>query len=98
MFVENILESENSSEDVLVLLAKLEDPLPHSRALAYLVLRELLLCTQSSQQVQIATQALAAMHLRTLDSLEMSEDDADLQKVQFTCRFILNHLLMLFTL
>ncbi|KAF8440039.1 hypothetical protein L210DRAFT_3760928 [Boletus edulis BED1] len=42
-FIENILAASNSAKDVTVLLSKLHDPLPHARALAYLVCRALLM-------------------------------------------------------
>ncbi|KAG6369730.1 hypothetical protein JVT61DRAFT_13599 [Boletus reticuloceps] len=73
---ENILAASNSTQDVTVLLSKLHDPLPHARALAYLVCRALLMRTSGDQQVLLAHRCTHAMRLTLLeagDSLSLEE-------------------------
>jgi U3 small nucleolar RNA-associated protein 10 len=63
------------------MLCKLHDPLPHGRALAYLVVRVLLLNTSCEQQVDIALQALAAMKLYSVDGFsDLADSSANLQE------------------
>jgi U3 small nucleolar RNA-associated protein 10 len=80
-FAENILASNDSSSDITLILSKLHDPLPHARALAYLVVRALLLSTSCEQQVEIALRALNAMKLHSVDSFgDISEGSTSLQE------------------
>lgn len=80
-FAENILASNDSSSDITLILSKLHDPLPHARALAYLVVRVLLLSTSCEQQVEIALGALNAMKLHSVDSFgDISEGSTSLQE------------------
>ncbi|KAG1761179.1 hypothetical protein EDD22DRAFT_897736 [Suillus occidentalis] len=68
--------------DVAAKIADLHDPLPHGRALAYLVVRILLLSTSCEQQVDIALQALAAMKLHSVDGFsDLADSSANLQEV-----------------
>ncbi|KAG1896221.1 uncharacterized protein F5891DRAFT_1054817 [Suillus fuscotomentosus] len=79
---ENILASNDSSSDISLILLKLHDPLPHGRALAYLVVRVLLLSTSCGQQVDIALQVLAAMKLHSVDGFgDLADSSANLQEV-----------------
>lgn len=78
---ENILASNDSSSDISLVLPKLHDPLPHGRALAYLVVRVLLLSTSCGQQVDIALQVLAAMKLHSVDGFgDLADGSANLQE------------------
>ncbi|KAG2151035.1 uncharacterized protein EDB93DRAFT_318060 [Suillus bovinus] len=79
---ENILASNDSSSDISFILSKLHDPLPHGRALAYLVIRVLLLSTSCEQQVDIALRTLAAMKLYSVDGFgDLADSSANLQEV-----------------
>ncbi|KAG2757731.1 hypothetical protein P692DRAFT_20824545 [Suillus brevipes Sb2] len=79
---ENILASNDNSSDISLILSKLHDPLPHGRALAYLVVRVLLLSTSCEQQIDIALQALAAMKLHSVDGFsDLADSSANLQEV-----------------
>ncbi|KAG1775600.1 hypothetical protein EV702DRAFT_421745 [Suillus placidus] len=79
---ENILASNDGSSDISLILFKLHDPLPHGRALAYLVVRVLLLSTSCGQQVDIALQALAAMKLHSVDGFgDLADSSMNLQEV-----------------
>ncbi|KAG1807089.1 uncharacterized protein BJ212DRAFT_1387903 [Suillus subaureus] len=78
---ENILTSNDSSSDISLILFKLHDLLPHGRALAYLVVRVLLLNTSCGQQVDIALQALAAMKLQSVDGFgDLADSCTNLQE------------------
>ncbi|OJA15136.1 hypothetical protein AZE42_07566 [Rhizopogon vesiculosus] len=78
---ENILASSDSSSDISLILSKLHDPLPHARALAYLVVRILLLSTSCEQQVDIALGALSAMKLNSVDGFgDLSDGSTSLQE------------------
>ncbi|KAF8125619.1 hypothetical protein EV363DRAFT_1225659 [Boletus edulis] len=73
---ENILAASNSTQDVTVLLSKLHDPLPHARALAYLVCRALLMQTSGDRQILLAHRCIHTMRLTLLeagDSLSLEE-------------------------
>ena len=76
VFIENILAS-NSTQDITVLLSKLHDPVPHARALAYLVCRALLMRSSGDQQVLLAHRVVRAMHLTLLEA----SDDLSLEEV-----------------
>ncbi|KAG0706218.1 hypothetical protein DFH29DRAFT_902720 [Suillus ampliporus] len=77
----NILASNDSSSDISLILSKLQDPLPHGRALAYLVVRVLLLNTSCEQQLDIALQALSAMKLHSVDGYgDLADSSASLQE------------------
>ncbi|OAX34660.1 hypothetical protein K503DRAFT_428951 [Rhizopogon vinicolor AM-OR11-026] len=79
---ENILASSDSSNDISLILSKLHDPLPHARALAYLVVRVLLLSTSCEQQVDIALGALSTMKLHSIDGFgDLSDGSTSLQEV-----------------
>ncbi|KAG2363636.1 hypothetical protein BDR07DRAFT_1471237 [Suillus spraguei] len=79
---ENILASNDSSSDISLILFKLHDPLPHGRALAYLVVRVLLLSTSCGQQVDIALQALTAMKLNSVDCFgDLVDSSANLREM-----------------
>ncbi|KAG1720632.1 hypothetical protein EDB19DRAFT_1775930 [Suillus lakei] len=78
---ENILASNDGSSDISLILSKLHDPLPHGRALAYLVVRVLLLNTSCGQQVDIALQALAAMKLHSVNGFaDLADSPTKLQE------------------
>ncbi|KAJ8583913.1 hypothetical protein M405DRAFT_936925 [Rhizopogon salebrosus TDB-379] len=80
---ENILASNDSSSDISIILSKLHDPLPHARALAYLVVRVLLLSTSCEQQVDIALRALNAMKLHSVDGFgDLSDGSKSLQEAR----------------
>jgi U3 small nucleolar RNA-associated protein 10 len=82
-FAENILASNDSSSDISIILSKLHDPLPHARALAYLVVRVLLLSTSCEQQVDIALRALNAMKLHSVDGFgDLSDGSKSLQEAR----------------
>ncbi|KAI9571928.1 hypothetical protein HD554DRAFT_2300345 [Boletus coccyginus] len=73
---ENILVADSSAQDVPVLLSKFHDPVSHSRALAYLVCRALLMRTSGDQQILLAYRFMRAMRLTSLetnDSLSLEE-------------------------
>ncbi|EGO02920.1 hypothetical protein SERLA73DRAFT_102973 [Serpula lacrymans var. lacrymans S7.3] len=77
---ENILASDSPTA-LTSALSKLQDPLSHGRALGYLVVRALLLCTGTEQQIAISDKVLRAMHLNNLDVLDVSCDkNGGLQK------------------
>ncbi|KAG2130333.1 hypothetical protein DEU56DRAFT_815464 [Suillus clintonianus] len=79
---ENVLASNDSLSDISLILSKLHDPLPHGRALAYLVVRAFLLNTSCGQQVDIALQALAALKLPSVDGFgDLADSSANLQEV-----------------
>ncbi|KAH7920221.1 hypothetical protein BV22DRAFT_1199044 [Leucogyrophana mollusca] len=79
---ENILASNDSSADIPLVLAKLHDPLPHGRALAYLVARALLLRSSGNQQIGMACRLLHAMRLGDMGVFDgLAEQDIGLQEV-----------------
>jgi len=76
VFVESILVADSIAQDVPVLLSKFHDPVSHSRALAYLVCRALLMRTSGDQQILLAYRSIRAMGLTSLetsDSLSLEE-------------------------
>ncbi|CCM00706.1 uncharacterized protein FIBRA_02746 [Fibroporia radiculosa] len=68
---DNILSSDDYSNLLAFLLKRLQDPNPHSRALAYLIARALLSRLSGEHQLNAAHQMLQAMQL---DSLEVMGD------------------------
>ncbi|KAG8215319.1 hypothetical protein J3R82DRAFT_8910 [Butyriboletus roseoflavus] len=68
---ENILIANDGTQDITILLSKFHDPIPHARALAYLVCRALLMRTTGDQQILLAHRFMSAMRLT---SLEASDD------------------------
>ncbi|KAI6117492.1 hypothetical protein EV401DRAFT_2197674 [Pisolithus croceorrhizus] len=79
---ENILASTNLAKDTKHLLSKMEDTMPHGRALAYLVCRELLVRTSDDRQITLAIRILRAMRLSTLDDTDDSLKEPGLQEAQ----------------
>ncbi|KIJ18295.1 hypothetical protein PAXINDRAFT_97715, partial [Paxillus involutus ATCC 200175] len=77
---ENILASNDIAQDISLTLPKLHDPLPHARALAYLVCRALLIRTSGDQQISLAYQILRAMRLTVLQGKDASTGDLTLQE------------------
>ncbi|KZT03292.1 uncharacterized protein LAESUDRAFT_744673 [Laetiporus sulphureus 93-53] len=66
---ENILASDRYSQQFQLLLAKLRDNNPRSRALGYLVARALLIRLSGEHQLNAALQMLQAMQLKTLEGM-----------------------------
>jgi U3 small nucleolar RNA-associated protein 10 len=87
VFTENILASNDIAQDISLTLPKLHDPLPHARALAYLVCRALLIRTSGDQQISLAYQILRAMRLSVLQGKDASTGDLTLQEV---CQSVLS--------
>jgi len=59
----------------------LHDPLPHGRALAYLIIRDLLRNASCEQQIDIALRALSAMKLQSVDDFDdLSDGSVSLQE------------------
>ncbi|KAI6037989.1 hypothetical protein EDC04DRAFT_2699173 [Pisolithus marmoratus] len=82
MIAENVLASSDSEKDTEHLLSKMEDSIPHGRALAYLVCRELLVRGSGDQQITLAIRILCAMRLSTLDDTDDALKEASLQEAQ----------------
>ncbi|KIJ60905.1 hypothetical protein HYDPIDRAFT_42974 [Hydnomerulius pinastri MD-312] len=78
---DNILASNETIQETNVMLSKLHDPLPHARALAYLVCRALLIRTSGDQQILMARQILQAMRLSSLEGEIDLQGDSSLQEV-----------------
>ncbi|KAI6126293.1 hypothetical protein EDD16DRAFT_1553513 [Pisolithus croceorrhizus] len=79
---ENILASTNLEKDTEHLLSKMEDTMPHGRALAYLVCRELLVRTSGDRQITLAIRILRAMRLSTLDDPDDALKEPSLKEAQ----------------
>ncbi|KAL4062956.1 hypothetical protein V8B97DRAFT_2026593 [Scleroderma yunnanense] len=77
---ENILASDDPRRDIHLLLSKLHDPMPHGRALAYLVCRRLLARRSGDQKIALASQILCAMRLRTLDGTDAGPAESNMQE------------------
>ena len=77
VFIENVLVASNCTQDIDVLLSKLHDPIPHARALAYLVCRALLIRASGDQQILLAHRLVRAMRLTLLEA----SDDLSLKEV-----------------
>lgn len=68
MFIENILAASDSAQDITLLMSKLHDPLPHARALAYLVCRALLMRSSGDQQILLAHRFIHTMRLALFEA------------------------------
>ncbi|KAI5990429.1 hypothetical protein EDD15DRAFT_2388798 [Pisolithus albus] len=77
----NILDSSDLEKDTEHLLSKMEDTMPHGRALAYLICRELL-------QISFAIRVLRALRLNTLDDTDDALTESSLQEAQDGRRII----------
>ncbi|KAI6022898.1 hypothetical protein BKA83DRAFT_89928, partial [Pisolithus microcarpus] len=88
LIAENILASSDLEKDTEHLLSKMEDTMPHGRALAYLICRELLVRTSGEQQIPLALRVLRAMRLSTLDDTDDALKESSLQEAQDGRRII----------
>ncbi|KIO05768.1 hypothetical protein M404DRAFT_103232, partial [Pisolithus tinctorius Marx 270] len=77
---QNILASSDLEKDTEHLLSKLEDTMPHGRALAYLVCHELLVRSSGDRQIILAIRILRAMRLSTLDDIDDALKESSLQE------------------
>lgn len=82
IIAKNILASSDLEKDTEHLLSKLEDTMPHGRALAYLVCRELLVHSSGDRQIILAIRILRAMRLSTLDDIDDALKESSLQEAQ----------------
>ena len=95
--LENILASDDPEGHIALLLSKLQDPMPHGRALAYLVCRKLLAYESGDRKIILATQVLRAMRLRMLNGADDVLAGSNLQEVQRSSLRYLSTVLLLTT-